>query len=321
MFKKYLPQIVAMLFLAGFAAYAWTEPSSVPPAGNVDAPLNVGSSDQTFSGSKTLWMKSDETGTMNLRGAFNVRGFSQFLSDAIFDGNVCIGGVCKNTWPASQPRKAIFSAPGAYSFLVPGGITKVWVVLAGGGGGGGGGGNSSGGSAGCAAGGGGGGDAVVMKELTVISGTNYTITVGQGGPGGISSSILDEEFGILFFSTNGGDGSASSFGSLLTTHGGKGGQTGSASCPALGGNAGGPGGVKGSSGSDGYISGGDGGGSIFVLGGLGGCCSSLLNGAVSGDAGGGSGGGGGGGSGVISSGSKVGGQGSPGSPGFVIIDY
>ena len=28
------PQIIAMLFLDGLAAWAWTEPSQAPPAGN-----------------------------------------------------------------------------------------------------------------------------------------------------------------------------------------------------------------------------------------------------------------------------------------------
>ncbi len=98
MFRKILPQIIASLFLAGFVVYAWTGPTQAPPncpAGSpgCDAPINVGAGDQTFLGSKTLWMKNDETGVMNLRGAFNVRGLSQFLSDAVFDGKVGIGTV------------------------------------------------------------------------------------------------------------------------------------------------------------------------------------------------------------------------------------
>ncbi len=45
-----LPQIIAMLFLTGFIAWAWTEPSSAPPAGNVEAPINVGPNIQTKKG-------------------------------------------------------------------------------------------------------------------------------------------------------------------------------------------------------------------------------------------------------------------------------
>ncbi len=51
---KYLPQTVAMLFLAGFVAYAWTEPSVAPPNGNVDAPINVGPNAQTKAGDFTV---------------------------------------------------------------------------------------------------------------------------------------------------------------------------------------------------------------------------------------------------------------------------
>ena len=37
-----LPQIIASLFLVGFIAYAWTEPTQAPPGGNVDTPINTG---------------------------------------------------------------------------------------------------------------------------------------------------------------------------------------------------------------------------------------------------------------------------------------
>ena len=53
-FYKFLPQIVAMLFLAGFFAYAWTGPTSEPPAGNVAAPINVGTTTHTKQGDLTL---------------------------------------------------------------------------------------------------------------------------------------------------------------------------------------------------------------------------------------------------------------------------
>ncbi len=49
-FYKFLPQIVAMLFLAGFVAYAWTEPAGAPPAGNAPAPINMGATAQTKQG-------------------------------------------------------------------------------------------------------------------------------------------------------------------------------------------------------------------------------------------------------------------------------
>ena len=71
--NKYLPQIVAMLFLAGFAVFAWTEPASAPPAGNVDPPINTGSASQIKA------------------GALGIGGGFQAFSDAVFNGNVNVG--------------------------------------------------------------------------------------------------------------------------------------------------------------------------------------------------------------------------------------
>ncbi len=70
---SFLPQIVASLFLAGFVAYAWTEPAGAPPAGNVDAPINVGTAPQAKS------------------GPLLIGGIFQAFSDAIFNGKVGIG--------------------------------------------------------------------------------------------------------------------------------------------------------------------------------------------------------------------------------------
>lgn len=54
MFRKNIPYIIVSLLLAGFVVYAWTEPGSAPPAGNVDAPVNVGATPQTKSGDLNL---------------------------------------------------------------------------------------------------------------------------------------------------------------------------------------------------------------------------------------------------------------------------
>jgi hypothetical protein len=54
MFKRFLPQIIAMLFLAGFVAWAWTEPTSAPPSGNAPTPINVGPTAQTKQGDLLL---------------------------------------------------------------------------------------------------------------------------------------------------------------------------------------------------------------------------------------------------------------------------
>lgn len=80
----YLPQILALLFIVGFAVYAWTEPTSAPPGGNVATPLNVGPTGQSKAGGLIL----------NTGGAVDA---------LIIDrGNVCIGGVCRPDWPSTD---------------------------------------------------------------------------------------------------------------------------------------------------------------------------------------------------------------------------
>ena len=110
MFKKFLPHIIVSLFLAGFVAYAWTEPAGAPPNGNVPAPINVGT---------TLQYKS---------GTLGIGGVLRAYSDAIFDGNVCIGGACKSAWPVGESvmylraTKDYMGAPDPA--LCPGGWTQ-----------------------------------------------------------------------------------------------------------------------------------------------------------------------------------------------------
>lgn len=77
-FKK-LPIYFVAFFLAfvvfmGIAVvYAWTEPTSAPPAGNVSAPVNVGATSQY------------KDGALGVGGVFHGYG------TGLFDGNVGIG--------------------------------------------------------------------------------------------------------------------------------------------------------------------------------------------------------------------------------------
>jgi len=85
---------------------------------------------------------------------------------------------------------------------------RVFIELRGGGGGGGGGNTSS-----AAGGGGGGGSSRHITILTLTSAAPIAVTIGAGGAGGTSAAS----------GFTGTDGSSSSFGSLLTVLGGKGG--------------------------------------------------------------------------------------------------
>ncbi len=136
--------------------------------------------------------------------------------------------------------QAIFTESGAW--ICPEGITEVFISICGGGGGGGG---ASGTASYCGGGGGGGGSqAYLKKKITVVPGTEYTITIGAGGNGGAGGTSPGD----------GGDGGATSFSSLLTAAGGKGGKraTSSSSYRGNGGDAGGSGGARGGDGGQAY---------------------------------------------------------------------
>ena len=78
MLRKFLPQIIASLFLVGFVVYAWTGPTQAPPncppgSPGCDAPINVSTSSQYKA------------------GALGIGGVFQAFSDAVFNGNVSVG--------------------------------------------------------------------------------------------------------------------------------------------------------------------------------------------------------------------------------------
>ncbi|HEA2877255.1 TPA: phage tail protein [Escherichia coli] len=101
-------------------------------------------------------------------------------------------------------RSATFTSSTLWT--APAGVTEIELDGTGAGGGGG-----TGGPATIGGGGGGAGEAVVGRKITVVPGTTYTITIGLGGDGGTSVT------------SNGGDGGTTSFDTLLSLAGGKGG--------------------------------------------------------------------------------------------------
>jgi hypothetical protein len=64
---------------------AWTEPTQAPPGGNLGAPINTGSQDQTKAGGLTA--ASLKAGVIE---GTTVKGTTQ----------LCIGGDCRSSWPA-----------------------------------------------------------------------------------------------------------------------------------------------------------------------------------------------------------------------------
>src|SRR3989338_8629164 len=85
--KNILKEVFKVAVLGGvllaLQVVAFSEPTQTPPGGNVPAPINVGSAQQTKSGGLTV-------GSLASLG-------SAFL--ATNSGNVCIGGDCRTSWP------------------------------------------------------------------------------------------------------------------------------------------------------------------------------------------------------------------------------
>lgn len=130
-------------------------------------------------------------------------------------------------------RRQNFTSSG--TFIVPAGITAVYVTMTGGGGGGAGG----AGSGYNYGGGGGGGAAAYLKQLvSVTPGASIPITIGVAGAGGVGA--VDATF------NNGSAGTISSFGALLSAAGGGGGS--SSVINGNGGTSGGAGGQQGGTG-------------------------------------------------------------------------
>jgi hypothetical protein len=184
---------------------------------------------------------------------------------------------------------------GEGSFVVPGGVSWLEVTVIGGGGGGGGGFDESGGGTGwIGAGGGGGSGFVVVTTVSVLEKEALSITVGEGGVGGVGNA--DTYPGA----TSGTHGGTSTLASLdrpwrVEAAGGKGGTW------ANGGGKGGDGWFGGGGGAYGGAAGvgvaGNGGGGNGYFGGGGASGGAGLGDCSAGDMGGGGGGGPGGGAG------------------------
>lgn len=99
-------------------------------------------------------------------------------------------------------NEATFTASGTWT--APTGVTSAQVILVGGGGGGGGGTQDG-------AGGGGAGGQVIVKNLTVVPGTTYNVTIGAGGQGGQGAI---NGAGDITNTLPGGNGSATVFGNI-----------------------------------------------------------------------------------------------------------
>lgn len=177
---------------------------------------------------------------------------------------------------------------GSTTWTAPLGIVSTDVLVVGGGGGGGGAYNVAGG------GGGGGGYVIESLNVSVNPETEYTITVGAGGIGGVGQTVIDSQF----INQPGLSGEASSFQNIIASGGGGGkesrdgggigGTRATGSTPSIGG-GGGAGGRAGGGGGGNSGNGTNGGASAGGLGG-GGVTKNITQQSISYGAGGSGGG-------------------------------
>ena len=167
--------------------------------------------------------------------------------------------VAENVGANGGTGKQIITATGTWT--VPDGVTQIYVSGCGAGGGG-----ST--MWGC---GGGGGQSCYRTPLTVTPGENISVAIGTGGAGNMNNTSSSN-------SLNGNDGTNTSFGSYLTLAGGKGAAVTFSSFLYNGGAAGGTNGTPGETMKTGFYAsssnytlvGGQGGSSLFGVGGTGG---------------------------------------------------
>lgn len=217
-------------------------------------------------------------------------------------------------------RVARFTSSG--TFVVPAGVTTLYMSGCGAGGGGGAGGGAGGTNVGSGGGGGGAGQNFVRQPLTVVPLSTLIITIPSGGAGGLANgsglaggsgstagATTIVGTGLSFSPAGGGAG----LGGLNAPTGSSSGQLGGTGFPGggMGSDA-----TNGSSSANGGMGGSGpfGGGGAGSRGGAGG-------GGVAANNGGGFGAGGGGGGGSYLAGNGIGGNGGAGSPGFVTLEW
>lgn len=314
-------------------------PTAVQPDGSVSVQQGYGFDyERPTDGTDPLgkvYPRSPHNGLLNeitaSIGEIQQNGFPIWASDMVpYPANAWVrhnDQVWQNTISSNNANPSSsgsgWSTPGAKgrvrittssTFVVPAGVTTIYVSGTGGGGGGGGGsGRASSGGASGGGGGGGAGRSVLGEPITVVGGQSLAVTIGAGGTRGFAGGGGGNG-GI------GGAGGATSIGSLLSLPGGTGGANGGVGAGS-GGSGGSPGGQWG---SDGIINGkgGDGGQGACGPFGTGGGGSRARGSSSSTETTVGYGfgtGGGGGGAGYGSSASGT--QGGVGMPGYLAIEW
>ncbi len=85
--QSILAIVMGLALVAGLSYAAWTDPTANPTGGNIDAPINVGSSYQAKSGYLSLATTTSPTVALNVAGASNYSGMAQFNSNILSYGD------------------------------------------------------------------------------------------------------------------------------------------------------------------------------------------------------------------------------------------
>lgn len=220
---------------ANLVSADWLSPPSNPPAGNVDAPINVGVKTQQKLG--PLWVNTNTTGSVAAVGlsvwgnsAKPIRIVDSDLTSQTpqnHDGWVLTSdaqgyGSWKSISAATQPHGTfIDTTPGTRSWSIPANVSSIEVEVIGGGGGG------------AYHGGAGGGYA--YKRMNV-SGSSITYTVGSGGSGSGPYGNAGSPCMLVNWDqpNQATAGTASTFNSTVTAGGGGGGNYNSGTTPSPG---------------------------------------------------------------------------------------
>jgi len=254
--------ILAIVLSFGLSyVMAWTAPTATPPAGNVSAPINTSATAQTKIGGITVGslttagiatVGSLNAGNGSISTATNISGWG-VLADHVVANNITLssaGGALSfydntsmNTAPTPHGKQRFLTSG---NFVVPPGVTEVWVTLSAGGGGGAGATyylpvnppGSPGGNSGLIK------NRFGFPTYPVIAYGGAGGTSASGGAGGVVGGDIDPNFGVV-----GGAGTRLTPG------------TGGLCLGAGGGNVFGSGGALGTPGN-GY---GSGGGSVYYL--------------------------------------------------------
>ncbi len=226
--------------------FTWKNPAKGPFSGVIivyktgSYPTSITDGTRIYKGSGNNTSASGSSSATCTMPAENTTYYFRAFSYAVKDNAEWVHATTYTATAKTSKSLHTFTSSG--TFTVPPGVSKIDIFCVGGGGGGGGGMASNESVVWGAGGGGGGGYTATKTDVSVTAGSKYNIIIGAGGAGDTRTAPYTSP-------SKGGDGGASSVGSLISANGGKGGYTGRIYNGSAHGGSGGDGGSGGGGGS------------------------------------------------------------------------